>query len=123
MSDRDPALGKKALMFDPEGYRRSLEDRDLMLELISIIGEDAPLLMEELRVAFEKGDAETLAERAHGLKGMIGNYSAPLVYEQVLALEVAARAADLAACRMVLERLEGDVERLISDLREFGENL
>ena len=91
-------------------------DRDLLLELIDVFFEDAPLRIEAVRRALADRDAEALYRAAHALKGSAGNFGAPDVVGRANRLEALARENNLDAAALEFEFLETDMNQLVADL-------
>ena len=62
-------------------------DHDLLRELVQLFADDTPPLLEELRKAIRKKNAETLERSAHRLKGALNNLSATKAAELASRLE------------------------------------
>lgn len=85
--------------------RRMGQDEQLLREMISLLGEDAPRLLREVELAYEGRDADRLHHAAHKLKGLSANFSAERAADAADALqrqapgqnwnEIAARIAEL----------------------------
>ena len=77
---------------------RSLQEEgqpDLVAELVGVYAEQAARSMDELRGALEASDAATIANAAHGLKGVSANLGARRVVALCSGLEERARAGAL----------------------------
>jgi HPt (histidine-containing phosphotransfer) domain-containing protein len=83
--DRSPDLSVNL----PELLTRVDNDHELLRELLRIFKEEFPCLLQSLQEAVMRGDMKRVEEKAHTIRGMLGNVSF-------------ARAAVSAAC---LERM------------------
>ncbi len=87
-------------------------DRDLVGELASMFLEDYPAQMASIRDAVELGDAKSLHESAHKLKGSVANFGASAARELAAALELMGREGRAGDAPEVLKRLEMEMELL-----------
>lgn len=94
-------------------------DREFLEELFEMLESDAPTMLEQLRGALERGDAQAVSTIAHTLKSMVGNLCAQPAYNAALDVEKIGRGGDLAECSARLDLLETEVSRLQKVLREF----
>ena len=62
------AFDEKALM------DRVDDDLEFLKETVTMLDEDGPVLLEELRAAVSARDATALVKSAHALKGMLANF-------------------------------------------------
>jgi HPt (histidine-containing phosphotransfer) domain-containing protein len=85
---------------------------DLASELIRDFLRDTPARLTELQVAVATGDARTAERHAHTQKSVSGNVGAMQMSETCRALEMAARAGDLATAGALCITLWADCERV-----------
>jgi two-component system, sensor histidine kinase and response regulator len=109
----DPLFDKEALLERVDG------DVEFLAETVDILDEDAPGLLEALRVAVASGDANAVRGSAHTLKGMVANFCAPPAQEAALRLEQQGRSGDLAGAEAAVADLVAQVERLRGALRAY----
>lgn len=109
----DKPVDKEAL-FD-------IVDKDpVFLEsLIETFLTDCSVYMEAIRAAVEEGDAATLTEEAHGLKGAVANLQAKPAQEATRRLEEMGRSGELDGAASALDNLEVEIERLRAVLKEM----
>jgi HPt (histidine-containing phosphotransfer) domain-containing protein len=106
--------------FDTEAVLIHVDhDRGLLRELAELLCEDAPNTMDRIREAAENDDAEALWQAAHALKGAVANFAALSARDLAQTLERKGREGDLDGARELVERLDGELERLFQDLRSF----
>ena len=86
-------------------------DEDEYRELVELFLETGMADYEALKTAFEAGDADQVARRAHTINGAAGNLGMMNVHETAKRIELAAVEGRLAS-------VSGDVESL---KRHFGE--
>ena len=91
-------------------------DRELLVELIDVFLEDAPLRIQGVRRTLVDQDAEALYRAAHALKGSAGNFGAPDLVSRANHIEALARENDLDAAAIEFEFLEADMNRLVAEL-------
>ena len=94
-------------------------DRELLAELVELFRGDYPKLLEEIRSALGRGDAEALRHAAHTLKGAVGNFSAESAVEAARNLEDIGREDDLSGAEAAVHTLEQELEQLGSVLTAF----
>jgi len=92
-------------------------DRDLVGELASMFLEDYPTQMASIRHAVEHGDAESLHESAHKLKGSVANFGAAGAQDLATVLELMGRERRAGDAPEILERLEKEMDLLDQYLR------
>jgi HPt (histidine-containing phosphotransfer) domain-containing protein len=80
-------------------------DEDEYRELVELFGETGMADYEALKTAFEAGDADQVARRAHTINGAAGNLGMMTVHETAKRIELAAVAGSLAS-------VSGDVDSL-----------
>ena len=93
-------------------------DADLFLEVVGTFLDQLPSQLASLRTALESGDAHQLERAAHLLKGSIGNFGAPDVFQTAQILESTARSGNLEPAPEILARLEEKVAVLQGALKE-----
>jgi HPt (histidine-containing phosphotransfer) domain-containing protein len=112
-------LNERAL-FDREAMlERMGGDADLLGEIVELFLEDGPRVVERLRGAVARGDADEIERAAHSLKGALLNMSANPLAALALELENLGREGELARCGGVLEALETKMVRLREQLRRI----
>ena len=89
------------------------DDPALLQELVDIFLKDCPQRIEAIRQAVCSRDADALAAAAHSLKGSVGNFAAPAVYEACWALEQLARERDFDRMEAALDELETKLAALL----------
>ena len=98
-------------------------DREFLEESLEILASDAPNLLQQIREALQRGDAEAVRVGAHTVKSMVGNFCAAPAFEAALNVETLGRGGDLAACTAGLVSLEAEVSRLQKELRKLLEDM
>jgi HPt (histidine-containing phosphotransfer) domain-containing protein len=108
--DRSVLEGLRALQGEGEP--------DIVAELAQLfLEEDAPPRLASLRKAVEDGDASSVEQEAHALKGSCGNMGAWRMDELCAELQEAGASGELASAPAALERLEAEFERVRPALR------
>jgi len=110
----DPALDPAVL--DELADLQEDGEPDILAELADLFFEDAPARLAVLRAAWEAGDAETLRQTAHALKGSCGNLGARKMYETARLLEEAGRRGALPADTGLLDRLDAEFRQTRAEL-------
>jgi PAS domain S-box-containing protein len=84
----------------------------LLRDVVGLYLDDSPKLLDGIRGAVERGDAQALERAAHKLKGTVANFSARTSYDAALRLEVMGRGGQLEQAREALGQLESALEEL-----------
>jgi HPt (histidine-containing phosphotransfer) domain-containing protein len=115
-----PGGGPQTAVFDlQESLSRLGGDGELFNDILAIFLEDAPRLLEQASQSLDKGDAVTLERAAHSLKGLSANFAAPAAVDAGYAVELLARERRLSGAAQCFPRLEAEMHRLESALRDF----
>ena len=115
-------VSKKAT-FQAEKFRATIQDKDLMIELIHIFKEDTPGMLDKISESLEAEDLENLDRASHALKGQLGNYEAPVAYEAASALNQAAREGNVSEARRLHTSLMSKLKTLEKGLDALKETL
>jgi two-component system sensor histidine kinase/response regulator len=91
---------------------RELGDADLLSELSTIFVDDASSRLAALREAAERGDAKSVKQIAHTLKGSSGNMGAKRMAKICAELENVGASGDLSYAPELLGRLEEEFSRV-----------
>ena len=95
-------------------------DRELLAELVSVIRQEAPRLLAEVRQAVETGDAAALKLAAHTLKGSLASFAAADAVEAAKRLELMGKQNDMAAAPEALAALEREIDRFLPELEAWN---
>jgi HPt (histidine-containing phosphotransfer) domain-containing protein len=85
----------------------------LLQELVSFFTEDAPHWLKEMRQSIEHGDTQALAYAAHGLAGLVANFSAWSAFALAREVESKARTGHLAMATETYAKLEKTINDLL----------
>ncbi len=96
------------------------DDPEILVELRDLYVQHCPPLLEEIRVAFESGDGQAVASKAHSLKGASATYGALRVFETCRVIEMLAKAGNLAATGEHIERLATELTEVIVHIGRLG---
>jgi HPt (histidine-containing phosphotransfer) domain-containing protein len=101
-----------------------LVDRDtaFLERLIETFRDDCQDYLRDIRAAIEQGDARTLTDEAHGLKGAAAHLQAEAVRAAARRLEELGRADELGQAPDAFRRLEAAVDRLLPALEDMVED-
>ncbi len=91
-------------------------DPELLREVVDLLLESCPQLLERIDDAVSRADATALERAAHELKGAVANFAAAGATDAALALEKMGRAGDLAAAGEVRASLGRELDRLTGEL-------
>jgi HPt (histidine-containing phosphotransfer) domain-containing protein len=99
-------------VFDYEASLKALDgDEQLLAEILGLFLDDAPRLLDEARLAIERGDAETLMRRGHTLAGSSGHFAASGVVASARRLESIGRSGDLSEAEQAVESFALEFDR------------
>ncbi|HEY8097334.1 MAG TPA: response regulator [Methylobacter sp.] len=106
-----------ALCWDEStALKRLDDDHDLLMEMIDLFLEEAPVSVAELTAALSQGDLLALADAAHGIKGMAGHFCAEKIIGLAVSLEHAARNGIDADFQLMTDDLIQATMALVDDL-------
>jgi HPt (histidine-containing phosphotransfer) domain-containing protein len=109
-------LRDSTLVLDRDQLREvTLEDGDLMRELLSALIDETTRQIKLLGMAIEDQDATRCARLAHYSRGACANLGANRAAALLEAMEEHAAAGSVARCGVQLARLADEVERLKSE--------
>ncbi|MFH2219360.1 MAG: response regulator [Pseudomonadota bacterium] len=95
-------------------------DWDFFKEAVEIFLSDYPPMITTIREALKAGDVDALKRTAHALKGMVGNFHAPAVYQAASELEETFRQNDLEDADQGFNALCAELARLEKSLLELA---
>jgi PAS domain S-box-containing protein len=119
----DPLEPQPDSVFDAAAFRESISDEGLMRKLIAIYPEDSEAMLAEAETALRDKDRAALHQAAHSLKGLLGNYSAPVSLEAARTLSRLAREDRLKDASPALGDTIREVRRLGDALKAFAKSL
>ena len=106
------------MIVDTEELLEEVEDDLEMLgQMFQIFEGDAEGRVARLRAAIEGGDANTVMEEAHALKGGVGNFFAMPVFETAYKLEAMGQSGDLADAAATFAELESQLGTMKSEIQ------
>src|SRR5256885_6236356 len=94
-------------------------DRELLLDLISIFKEEFPAYVRSLEAAMGRKNFAEIASVSHTLKGMLSNLAVGKASVSAGRLEQLARAADAAAIQDAFRAFEQDVRGLLPEMESY----
>ena len=113
-----------AELFDrKETLARMDGDWELFREVVGIFANDSRVMMTEIAVAIDAGDAHGLSRAAHTLKGAILNFSARVPYEMALQLEELGKKGEITGAGGRFAALEAELDRLREALGVCAEGM
>ena len=110
-AEREPPLDARALL------EEAGDDRDLLMRMIAIYREEAPVVEARLAEAVMQGRAEEINQAAHALKSMIGHWRQGRAYQAAARLEALGRRGDVAASGAVYDELRREMGALEVELQ------
>jgi HPt (histidine-containing phosphotransfer) domain-containing protein len=81
-------------------------DAELLREIAALFLDDYPKVLDDLRDAIARGDAERIERTAHGLKGSVATFGARPAMEAARTIEGMGRAREFSEIRQVFTTLE-----------------
>ncbi|TAN71046.1 MAG: response regulator [Methylobacter sp.] len=97
--------------------KRLDDDHDLLIEMIDLFLEEAPIQLTELAAALSRADLLALADAAHAIKGMAGHFCAEKTISLAVSLEQAARKAS-APLHPVSDGVGAEFQLMSNDLTQ-----
>ena len=98
-------------------------DTDLLAEVVELLREDMPKLLDQLRATIRSRDLPAAARVAHTLKGELSNFTKKGIYLTTTELVEASRNDDAIAAGALLGKLEGQVAGLMKGLDTLVESV
>jgi PAS domain S-box-containing protein len=97
-------------------------DVDLLREIAEMFVEESPALVNQIKEALSKGDANQLERVAHTIKGSVGNFAARPALEAAKRVEQIGRDGNMTDAEDACKALEEEIERLTPALAVLGGN-
>ena len=98
-------------------------DHDLLVEMIDLFLEEAPVQLAELAAALARTDLPALADAAHALKGMAGHFCAENLISLAINLEHSARKSANADFQLMTHDLSQATAALVESLLRRKEHI
>ncbi len=98
-------------------FERVAGDVSLLRELVELFMDDSLRLVDRIRQAVTRKDADDLEKAAHALKGSVLNFEAKTVADIAQALETMGRNRDLTQAQNVVAELEKQIEAMRAELK------
>jgi CheY-like chemotaxis protein len=95
-------------------------DEDLLRDLGHTLLDDAPRLLENVRIAVASRDAESLSRAAHALKGSVRPFAALRAFEYAFRLENMGRTKELDHVAAALADLEREMADVVASVEEHA---
>lgn len=103
-----------------EALARVGGDEELLKEIAGLFLDDAPGMLDAIRVAVRDGDATALHRFAHSLKGSVANFGANETVAAAFKLEKMGASGKLEGAQLVLEQLEIEMQRVFTGLSQLA---
>ena len=103
----------------PELLTRVDNDRELLRELLRIIREEFPCLLQSLQEAVVRGDMKEMEVKAHTIKGMLANVSFARAAATAACLERMGRECVTRGLPEELARLEQEASLALAEIEAF----
>ena len=115
---------KAGRVFDPQVALGQVGgDQELLKEIISVLTQQYPKQLREVRECIEKNDAAGVGQVAHRIKGAVGNFGARPAFEAAVRLEEIGKSGDLSEAESALTALKTELERLEQELRKTWKSM
>ncbi len=118
---QDVVIRMKQLSEVPWNISETLEqlggDPALFQEVMDIFLAEAPLHLAALRLAVERGQAETVEKTAHTLKGEVGYLGVPGISQRASQIEEMGRSNNVSGAANLLAQFEADMNGLLTAIR------
>jgi two-component system, sensor histidine kinase and response regulator len=115
-SDSLPAAGEPQAEEEVYGLGKALqaaeEDHELLQKMAECFEHQAPVLLEQIRLALQEGNPDAVRRAAHTLKGSAGSLGAKRAWSAAEALEQLKDHGDLARSEDLYRGLADEVERV-----------
>jgi HPt (histidine-containing phosphotransfer) domain-containing protein len=92
-------------------------DLALFQEVMDIFLAEAPIHLAALRLAIERGQAETVEKTAHTLKGEVGYLGVPGISQRASQIEEMGRLNNVSGAVNLLPQFEADMNGLLTAIR------
>jgi two-component system sensor histidine kinase/response regulator len=116
----EPAPPAAALLDLAAALNSTAGDQQLLQELAAVFCQDCPRLLAAIDSAVAQGDARTLRQAAHALKGALAIFGPTAALDAAVALEFGAAPEKLAEGTTLHERLQSEMARLLPALEELA---
>ena len=118
---QDVVIRMKQLSEVPWNISETLEqlggDLALFQEVMDIFLAEAPIHLAALRLAVERGQAETVEKTAHTLKGEVGYLGVPGISLRASQIEEMGRSNNVSGAANLLAQFEADMNGLLTAIR------
>ena len=119
----NPAAHAGEAVFDrAAALARAGGDEEILREATHLFRMQVPIQLAEIRGGIAAGNAQTVEQVAHALRGSLGFYGATAAEETARRLEECSRRGELDNAGNLLEQLERTIDRLLGALAAIGES-
>lgn len=102
-----------------ELHARVDNDRELLVELLTLFQDEFPRLRDALHAAIDAGNLNQVEEAAHTLKGMLANLAIKLPSQLAGGVELAARAGDAEEVQKAMAKFDREEAGLLAAVESF----
>ncbi len=99
-----------------ELMERVFHDKEFLAELVDLLAEDRPILLNQLREEISRRDGPAALKTAHTFKGTIGNFCAATAHQMAYEVELLCKEEDFEQAAERLVALEAEVELVTAEL-------
>jgi len=114
-----PAEPSDEPVIDREMLRETVNDPELLLEVVGVFQNDSRRILADLHAALVRGEPRGVEEAAHRLNGSLGVLAARIAQRAAARLEELGSRGDLVTAQEALALLEHELTRLEPALREL----
>jgi PAS domain S-box-containing protein len=100
--------------------KSTLDDPDLLLDIVSAVQEELPALVTQLRTALTETDYKKVFRLAHTIKGALRTFDAKEPMSQCEKLERLARSEDLSGSDEIFQAISENADKALSELERFA---
>lgn len=109
-------MDRQSIIDEEDLLERVGGDIEFLNEIARMFLDDCPRMVQEIRFACARGDADALQHAAHTLKGCVANFGAGPAREAACRLEMIGRSGDLAPAPVACTDLESELARFTEAL-------
>lgn len=103
--------------FDKDAFNSLIDnDKELFQSLLELFSQDWPMIIDQLKMAYESKDKDSVEQYGHRIKGNLKNFYATELSELALTIEEAGREGQFDDLSEKIETLEAGLRKLETEL-------
>jgi HPt (histidine-containing phosphotransfer) domain-containing protein len=99
-----------------EALRRLAGDEELLVEMASMVGDDAPVVMQELEQHLARGELTAAAATAHKLKGMYSTFETDTPVAELEELIYCAKTNKYDQANAIFHHCRPQIDQLLAEI-------